>query len=133
MSDRLLTLCFVGIFVAIAILLFMAFRRSRGSCLAQLVFAFFALSAVWTFFLMLAGLAEKPLAFTDQSRFAFPAAFVILVFLIVVVKRGVPIPTPITTPRKRPLIVDMIGCAVLGVVGFILFIAGIAMLIVLAR
>jgi hypothetical protein len=133
MSDTVLTISFVGIFVAIAILLFMAFRRSRGSCLGQLVLAFFALSAVWTLFLVLAGLAEKPLAFTDQSRLAFPAAFVILAFLIVVVKRGVPIPTPITATRKRPLIVDMIGCAVLGVVGLIVFIAGIAMLIVLAR
>lgn len=131
MSESLLTFFFVGILVEIAILLFMAFRRARGSCLAQLVCAFFAFFAVLFVLLALVGLAEKPIAFTDQMYTGLPGAFVILAFLIVVLKRGMPI--PLAAPRKRPLFVDMIGCAALGAVGVVVFVLGLGLLIVLLK
>lgn len=131
MSDQLLSFFFVGTIAEIAILLFMAFRRARGSCLAQLFIAFFAFFTCLMVLLALVGLAEQPLAFTDGSHIAFPAAFVILAGIIVAAWRGAPLPAK--GPRKRPLIIDMLGCTALGIVGLVLFVVGIGALTLLAR
>jgi len=129
--DAVLPFTFAGVIIELAILLFMMFRRARGSCLAQLVLAFFAFYTGLMALLAIAGMAEKPAAFTDQGRIAFPAAFVILAMLIVAVNRGVP--QPLVVPRKRPVILDMLGCVGLGILGVVVLIAGIATLILLAR
>lgn len=131
MSDQLLTFFFIGLLAELAILLFMVFRRARGSCLAQLVIAFFAFFTLLMALLALVGSIEEPAAFTDQSRIVFPGAFVVLGLAIVAVGRGVPL-SP-AAPRKRPLFLDVLGCLVLGIVGLLVFVAGIAFLAMLGR
>jgi hypothetical protein len=131
MSDQLLSFFFVGTIAEFVILLFMMFRRARGSCLAQLFIAFFAFFTGLMVLLAIAGIAEQPLAFTDDSHIAFPAAFLILAAIIVAVWRGAPLPAK--APRKRPLIIDMLGCAALGIIGLVLFVMGIGALTLLAR
>jgi uncharacterized membrane protein len=132
MLDTLLPFFFVGILAEIAILSFLMFRRAQGSCLVQLVLAVFAFFTILMVLLVMVGMAEKPLVFTDQGRTAFPAAFVML-GLFIVAALGSTRPAERARERKRPLLLDMLGCLVMGIVGIISLVAGIAILIVLAR
>lgn len=74
---------------------------------------------------------ETPIAFMDGSEIIFSGAFVVLAVLIVAFWRGVP--TPVAAPRKRPLILDVLGCAGLGILGLFAFVMGIGALTLLAR
>jgi hypothetical protein len=130
-SDQLLTFFFVGMIAELAILMFMAFRRARGSCLLQLIIAFFAFFTALMALLAFAGSIEKSIAFTDGSEVMFPGAFAVLGALIVVIWKGSP--RPVAAPRKRPLILDMLGCAGLGILGLFAFVMGIGALTLLAR
>lgn len=131
MSDQLLTFFSIGMVAELAILMFMAFRRARGSCLLQLVIAFFAFFTAMMALLLFAGSIEKPIAFMDGSEVIFPGAFMVLGGLIVAIWCGVPM--PVAAPRKRPLILDVLGCAGLGILGLFAFVMGIGALTLLAR
>jgi hypothetical protein len=132
MSDELLNFFAIGTIAEIAILLLMAFRRARGSCLGQLVIAFFAFQIMWVLLLVLGGLAENgPGAISDKGRIGFPVAFLVLGGLIVAIWLGMP--KPLAAPRKRPLILDMLGCAGLGILGMFVLVMGIGMLLALNK
>ncbi len=146
MSDDILTFCFIGVLAEFAVLMFILFRRVRGSCLAQAVFGFFGFFSTLMVVLAVVGTIERPLAFTDGAYSALPAAFVVLALVIVRALFGGPwayANTPagdrarvrdrIKPPRKRPLIVDVLGCAVVGALSLVLLGVGIVIAIGLAR
>ncbi len=145
MSDDILRFCFIGVLAEFALLMFILFRRVRGSCLAQLLFGFFGFFSALMFVLAVVGTVERPIAFTDGSYTALPAVFIILGLIIVRAIFGRPwayantpagdrarVRDQISPPRKRPLIVDVLGCAVVGAVALILLGVGIVFAIGLA-
>ncbi len=126
----MLSFFFAGVFAELVILLFMVFRRARG-WLPKLIIAFFALyTGVFALFVIGAAFND-PGAFTDGSEILFPGAFILLGGLIVLVWRGIPLRA--AAPRKRPVVLDVLGCVGLGVLGVVLFIFGIAAMTLLAR
>lgn len=121
---------FAGIFAELVILLFIVFRRARG-WLPKLIIAFFAFyTGVFALFVIGAALND-PGAFVDGSEIMFPGGFILLGGLIVLVWRGIPLRP--AEPRKRPLVLDVLGCLGLGVLGVVLFIFGIAAMTLFAK
>lgn len=130
MSDQMLSFFFAGVFAEVVILLFMGFRRARW-WLVKLIIAFFAFyTGIFALFVIGAAFND-PGAFTDGSEIFFPGAFFVLGGLIVAIWRGMPLSA--AAPRKRPLMLDVLGCVGLGVLGVVLFIFGIAAMTLLAR